>query len=253
MVHALEADLPLQTTRASLFASILLAVASAPTLAERAALRGPHHAPSPALQTSATPVTPPHLTYCGGKVLSQALLVAVLWGPPDALKPSASCTGDFASCLRAWYPAFVRSPEFNWLDEYQTTVNGPDGNPGTNQHIGPPSFFGVVQITPANTASKVGESDIEAELVTQIQNHVLPAPDAADETIYEVFFPLSVDPSDPGFQACQDFCAYHDSWNASALGTHGIIALMPSGMPPGYSGGRDCSKCGERSDWFANL
>ncbi len=253
MVHAMEADLLPQTARASLFVSLLLVLASAPTLAERAALRGPHHAPSPQLQTASTPVTPPHLTYCGGKVLSQAQLVAVLWGPPDALQPSASCTSDLASCLRAWFPAFVASPQFNWLDEYQTTVTGPDGNPGTGQHIGAPSFAGVFQITPANTASKVGQSEIEAELVAQIQNHVLPAPNAADETIYEVFFPLTVDPSDNGFQACQDFCAYHDSWHASALGTNGIIAIMPSGMPPGYSGGRDCSKCGERNDWFANL
>jgi len=253
--------LPLRTLRQPLIASLLTLVAAAPALAVPAAMHGPRRGPghqTREARAASTGVTAPHLDYCGGKVLSQAKVIAILWGPPDPLptgaNASASCTGDFKSCLEAWYPAFIQSPEFNWLDEYQTTIPSVSGGAGTNQHIQAPIFLGVVQITPANTAAVVGESDVETELVSQIQAGNLPAPDADDETIYEVFFPLSVDPSDPNFQACLDFCAYHDSWQSNILGTNGILAIMPSGMPPGYQGGkRDCAQCGERSDWFANL
>ncbi len=200
------------------------------------------------------PVVMPKLVYCGGPVLSQAQIVAVLWGPAESpVPPSASCAGAFKDCLTQWYTAFTQSPQFAWLDEYQTTVNAEDGSAGTGQHILPPTFYGVVQIAPHNTSAVVGELDVEEELVQQIQAGNLPAPGAAAETIYEVHFPLGVDPSDPDSQACSDFCAYHDSWVSNALGGNVILAILPSHMPPGYPGGRDCALCGEKSDWFANL
>jgi hypothetical protein len=68
-----------------------------------------------------------------------------------------------------------------------------------------------------------------------------------------VHFPLTVDPSDSGNQACGAFCAYHDSWVSNTLGKTTLIAIIPSHMPPGYSGGRNCGGCGESADWFANL
>src|SRR6202012_3409193 len=58
-----------------------------------------------------------------------------------------------------------------------------------------------------------------------------------------------------------NFCAYHDSWNSNDFGAllgltgsaTALLAILPSHMPPGYDGGRDCALCGSRSDWFANL
>jgi hypothetical protein len=200
------------------------------------------------------PVSQPRLTYCGGRVLSQAQIVAVLWGPPDPLVPTPSCAAPtFQGCLDNYYRQLVASPQFDWIDEYQTTLPGADGTPGTQQHIGRPTYWGSVVITPANHSPVVGEVDTEAELVSQIQAGNLPAPDAADETIYEVHFPLGVDPSDACSIACGNFCAYHDSWRSNILNTNGLLAIIPSHMPPGYHGGRQCNLCGSRTDWFANL
>jgi len=215
-------------SRAAMFFLALLISAAPRAGSGRSSRRGARAGPrEQAGQTN--PVVMPKLLYCGGPVLSQAQIVAVLWGPAESPVPaSASCTGAFKDCLTRWYTAFVQSPQFAWLDEYQTTVSAEDGSAGTGQHILPPTFYGVVQISPHNQGAVVGEIDVENELVQQIQAGNLPAPGAAAETIYEVHFPLGVDPSDPNSQACSDFCAYHDSWVSNTL-------------------------CGEKSDWFANL
>ena len=216
-------------------------------------LRRPPQAVTPDREAATTTVLS-HLKYCGGRVLSQTKIVPVLWGPAQSPVPaSASCRGPFKDCLDKWYADFVKSPQFGWLDEYQTTIHAPNGSPGTNQHIFAPTVVNTIQITPANMKSVVGEIEIENELVAQIQAHVLPPPDSAEETIYEVHFPLTVDPSDSGNDACGAFCAYHDSWVPRMLGQTTLIAIIPSHMPPGYSGGRNCGGCGESADWFANL
>jgi hypothetical protein len=221
-------------------------------------LRRPMQAVTPERQVATTTVIS-HLKYCGGRVLSQAKIVPVLWGAAQSpVPPSATCSGAFIDCLDKWYADFVKSPQFGWLDEYQTTIPAPNGTAGTNQHILAPTVVKTIQITPANVKPVVGETEVENELVAQIQAGVLPAPDSAtanaSETIYEVHFPLTVDPSDPGNQACGAFCAYHDSWVSHILGKTTMISVIPSHMPPGYSGGRSCGAgCGESTDWFANL
>ena len=203
-----------------------------------------------------TPVQP-KLVNCGDRVLSQAKIIAVIWGTPDTPVDSPTCTGTFKGCLDAWYGRFLEDPQFGWIGEY-------DANGNT---IGSAVYGGSWQITPSNSGSVVGESAIESEIDSQIVAGHLPAPDASFETIYEVHFPLTVDPSDgSGSEACYDFCAYHDTYhsntvNASGGGATMLIAILPSGLPAGYpsvqddgtmTGVRSCANCGERSDWFAN-
>jgi len=255
MMKPTPARLALFALLCTLGSSALLPALAAPRLSHGARTRNlPDRDVSCGTGVPFAPVSQPRLTYCGGRVLSQAQIVAVLWGAPDPLVPTPSCSAPtFQACLDNYYRQLVASPQFDWIDEYQTTLPGADGTPGTQQHIGPPTYWGSVVITPANHNPVVGEVDTEAELVAQIQAGNLPAPDAADETIYEVHFPLGVDPSDTCSIACGNFCAYHDSWRSNILNTNGLLAIIPSHMPPGYPGGRQCNLCGSRADWFANL
>jgi hypothetical protein len=241
------------------------ALIAGPAQAGRHLRRGPH--PEALVSPDklfASNVVQPNLAYCAdpsgaSRVLSTTRIVAVFWGTPDTAAAGSACTGSLQICLDAWYKKFVASSQFDWLDEYATAGQ----SSGTNQHINHATYYGSVVITPSNTAKTIGEVATETEIVSQIQAGHLPAPDAHSETIYEVHFPLSVDPSDGNNNyACYDFCAYHDAWVSNILGKTAVLAIIPSHLPPGYpsvrdsgatTGLRDCSGCGERTDWFDNL
>jgi hypothetical protein len=89
-----------------------------------------------------------HLNYYGGHVISNVHVTQVLYGT-GTFTPEVSGTG--ANTLAAFYRGVTNSPYFDWLTEYNTTINAANGQPGTNQVIGRGTFVGQTRITPALT------------------------------------------------------------------------------------------------------
>jgi len=169
----------------------------------------------------------PHLSYFGGRVLANASVVVVFWGPNTNSDVKARIGGFYAGMLGGGYT--------DWLTEYNTAgVTPVDGMPGSNQVIGKGSLQAVVTITPTTTLTTLTDGDIAAELETQIRSGALPAPDA--NTIYMMYFPNTV--SMPNF--CQPppagFCAYHGTFTRQGL-SEIVYAVMPD-----LSSG--CGRCG---------
>ena len=103
----------------------------------------------------------PKMRYYGGRVLQDAQLVAVLWGPP--------LPADLQARLDAWYAAFVCAPQWQWLGEYGTAgVAVEGGGAGTNQRLNPPTYLGSFVVQPANQRTTLSEPELEAELAAQI-------------------------------------------------------------------------------------
>jgi hypothetical protein len=165
------------------------------------------------IQGSSAPANA-HLTYYGGRVVSNLQVVQVLWGTGGA----GGGTGQFLANVKntsspsiaTFYEGVLNSPYVDWLTEYNTTVSG-----GTNQTIGRGSFVGQYVITPSTQANPVDDTAIQTELANQIAANNLPAPttDAAgnNNTYYAIFFPHGQRITSGGSGSCVagGFCAYH--------------------------------------------
>ena len=153
-----------------------------------------------------------HLTYFGGRVVSNAQVVQVLYGAgsyPSQVSSTASPS------MATFYQGVLNSPYVDWLTEYNTTTQA---GTRSNQTIGRGSFLQLVSITPsaANNTTVISDAHVQAELTAQIVAGNLPAPthDAAgnNNTIYAIFFPHGKTISLPGSgNSCAQFCAYHST------------------------------------------
>src|SRR5262249_24399262 len=123
-------------------------------------------------------VPPPHLNYCGGKVIQNARVVQVLYGSGTYIPEVTSTSG---VNMATAYTRMDKSGVFKWLSEYSTS--------SPQQFIGEGSFGGSVQISPAasNDGSSITDANIQAELAAQINSGALPAP--TDNHVYMVHFP----------------------------------------------------------------
>lgn len=174
-----------------------------------------------------------HLTYWGGPVMSNIQVVAVFWGP----NVSSAITANGA--IDQFYTDITTSRYFDELTEYTTAgIVGADGVSTSNQTIGHGIFGGKFTISPSvcpgTAACTVTDAQIQAELTSQINNHVLPAPQTDAHgiinTFYAVYFPPSVTIAlDATTKSCVQggFCAYH-------LNTP---SLIPYGVMPDFSSG----------------
>jgi len=165
----------------------------------------------------ATPAAAPagaHLTYYGGRVVSNMQVVQVLWGGTGAGAGSGQYLGNVwnttSPSIATFYQGVLNSGYVDWLTEYNTPATG-----GTNQVIGRGSFLAQYRITPSTTATSVSDATIQSEIVAQINAGHLPAPttDAAGNTntYYAVFFPHGTTITQGGSSSCVagGFCAYH--------------------------------------------
>ncbi len=179
-----------------------------------------------------------HLTYYGGRVVSNMQVVQVLWGGGSYL----SNVGNTSSpSMATFYQGILNSPFTDMFSEYNTPASG-----GSNQIIGRGSFLRQVQITPAASGSPVDDSAIQTELANQIQAGILPAPthDAAgnDNTYYAIFFPPGITITQGNSSSCVagGFCAYHGT--IANVPGHGEIYY---GVHPDMQAGSGCaSGCG---------
>ena len=173
---------------------------------------GPHVMPYGNPRPSNTALVPPHLTYYGGRVMTNAKVEDVYWGA--GVYESGAGPGQQ---MPSFFNAIGASPYFDWLAEYNTTINASNGARGTQQVIGHARSLGETTITPApaNDGSTIDDTNMQAELRAQLDSHGLPAPltdgHSNVDTIYALFFPQGKTLTENGTQGGVGggFCAYH--------------------------------------------
>ncbi|HXX02439.1 MAG TPA: hypothetical protein VEJ00_14580, partial [Candidatus Acidoferrales bacterium] len=175
----------------------------------------------------------PDLQYYGGPVISNVQVVVVYWGN--------SVSSVATSGIPGFYTAVTNSNWMDLLSEYNTAGVTPAGGGGAgDQAIGRGFVSGVYTITPsaANSGSTVDDTQIQAEIVAQINAGHLPAPatdsTGAITTLYMIYFPPGVTITLQGAASCAQFCAYHGTTNFNKLD-------LPYGVLPDLGPGTACS------------
>ncbi|MGZ3443940.1 MAG: hypothetical protein ACXVDD_30685, partial [Polyangia bacterium] len=161
------------------------------------------------------------LAYGNGPLMQHVKVVDVFWSPGYKYK----------AMLEGFYKSILQSAYFDWLVEYNTT----------SYKIGRGTFvtsFEDANPAPAATATVKTinpETYLKSLLATPGK---LPAPD--DDTIYFLYFPDRIDPSDGQGSSCVqpmgDYCAYHASY-VDGTGQLVRYAVMPDMDAAGCSGG----------------
>lgn len=255
--------------RSALFLVLIILSAALPVLAQVASSdsTGGNQAQSP--QPGPTPIVPAaprfhgvlwrdanapvgnaapagaHLSYFGGPVISNTHVVQVLYGSGSY---NAQVAGNATPSMGNFFGDILgaNSGYINLLTQYNTPASG-----GTNQVIGNGTFDGLFQITPsaANNGSTIDDSNIQAELLAQINAGHLPAPvlDGAGNvnSLYMIYFPPGKTITQGGSSSCVagGFCAYHGT-TSSTLGGNNLLY----GVLPDMQAGSGCSSgCGNSS------
>ncbi len=171
----------------------------------------------------------PKLAYGNGPLIQHVKVVDVFYSPGHKYK----------AMLESYYRAIVQSAYFDWLIEYNTT----------NYKISRGSFLLSFEDTNPNPTT-VKQVDPKAYLQGLLTANKLPAPDA--DTMYMIYFPSGIDPSDGSGPSCianGDYCAYHDSFTATGgqLVRYGVMPDMEAGScamgcgPTGFASFTDVS------------
>ncbi len=155
--------------------------------------------------------------YFGGPVISNVKVIAVFWG--NKVDPT------YTKGMGSFYTAFTKSGQMDWLEEYNTFNKSSDGTvEGTHQHVGKGSFAGNITINPKNQAAKMDKVDVEAEIVNQIDQGVLPKPDA--DTLYMINFPAGITLTTGGEASCSAWCGDHEGFTSQNYGRI-YYAMLP--------------------------
>ena len=200
-----------------------------------------------------------HLTYYGGRVVSNMQVVQVLWGTGGAGGSNghflAQVVNTSTPSIATFYQQVLNSGYVDWLTEYNTDITDFGGNPGTNQTIGHGSFSEQVAITPVNTKTSLTDFEIQTELVNQIKAGHVPVPTADgagnNNTYYAIFFPHGISIDLNGAPSCMKggFCAYHGTIVASAP-----VGEIYYGVHPDFQAGSGCDiGCGTGATTFDNV
>jgi MYXO-CTERM domain-containing protein len=203
--------------------------------------------PAGAKQITSAHCQSPQLTYYGGPILQNPVIVPVFWN--SNVNP-ATIAGK-----PQFYADVTQSSYWSWLREYDTA--GLAG--GSNQAILPGTATAGVVLTPllcpaSMTATcALTDDDLRAELTRQIGLDTLPAPvtdcSGNSRTIYMIDLPSNVTLTGPeGTGAsCQDFCAYH---NTGTYGPNDVPLIYAALMD--YFVGPCSAGCGGGTDPFDN-
>jgi hypothetical protein len=243
---------------------VLLSVSAAPSFGQEASAAAfvpnphpfgsvgkPHVLPMRPPGFFLTPRSAPagaHLTYYGGRVVSNMQVVQVLWGSGSYL-PQVSSTA--TPSVASFYQQALNSSYVDWLWEYNTSGLAASNS---NQMIGRGSFLGQVTITPSSASSTVDDSTIQAELARQIAAGHLPAPttdaNGNPHTYYAIYFPHGTTITQGGSSSCVagGFCAYHGTIAAGST-----VRELFYGAHPDMQTGSGCEAgCGSNASPFAN-
>jgi hypothetical protein len=150
----------------------------------------------------------PVMLYYGGPVFSKVKVVSVIWG--------SKVNSQVVSGIGGFFTAATNSTWFDIMAQYATDITGVNGHKGTNQTIGRGSYIGQVVITPHDTKTTLTDKQVQKELLLQIKNGVLPAPDA--NTIYMTYFPSNITITLGKLGSCSAFGAYHEGFMNAKYG-----------------------------------
>ena len=150
-----------------------------------------------------------HLTYFGGPIISNVQVVQVLYGSGSY---NSQVAGTSSPTMGNFFADITSTGLISLLQQYNTPVSG-----GTGQTFGNGTFGGLFQIVPSagNNGSTIDDSNIQAELLAQINAGHLPSPvlDAQGNpnTLYMIYFPPGKTITQGGSSSCVagGFCAYH--------------------------------------------
>jgi hypothetical protein len=190
-----------------------------------------------------------HLSYFGGPIISNVQVIQVLYGSGSY---NSQVAGSTSPTMGQFYGDITGSNSglMSLLQQYNTNISG-----GTGQVFGFGTFGGLFQIVPAagNNGSTITDTQIQSELLAQINGGHLPAPvnDSLGNpnTLYMIFFPPGKTISQGGSNSCVagGFCAYHGTTSSTLNSKHVLYGVMPD-----MQAGSGCSTgCGS-STVFGN-
>src|ERR1043166_7534959 len=130
-----------------------------------------------------------HLSYFGGPIISNVQVIQVLYGSGSY---NSQVSGATSPTMGNFFGDIVGSNSgmISLLTQYNTNISG-----GTGQVFGFGTFGGLFQIVPAagNNGSTISDTQIQSELLAQINGGHLPAPilDSLGNpnTLSMIFFP----------------------------------------------------------------
>ncbi len=170
-----------------------------------------------------------HLSYFGGPIISNAQVVQVLYGSGSYNSQVAGSTsptmGNFFGDILGSNSGYI-----SLLTQYNTNISG-----GTGQVFGFGTFGGLFQIVPssANNGSTIDDTQIQSELLAQINAGHLPAPQLDSlgnpNTLYMIYFPPGKTITQGGSSSCVagGFCAYHGTTSSTLNSKHVLYGVMP--------------------------
>src|SRR6476620_4365957 len=188
-----------------------------------------------------------HLTYFGGPIISNVQVIQVLYGSGSY---NAQVAGSTSPTMGNFFADITSTGLISLMQQYNTNISG-----GTGQVFGNGTFAGLFQIVPAagNNGSTITDTQIQSELLAQINAGHLPAPvlDSLGNpnTLYMIYFPPGKTISQGGSNSCQagGFCAYHGT-TSSLLGGHNVLY----GVLPDMQAGSGCATGCGTSTTFGN-
>lgn len=170
----------------------------------------------------AAPAAAAQLTYQGGPVMTSVKTVLVVWGSQVDSSLQSADTGLLSDLAAA---SGTTGNEFAMLPQYSVTGQTLEYRQ---------TFGGAYTIAPgtcpgATTACSVQDSDIQAELESQIASGHLPPPTGNGLTTgYLVLFPRNDNIYAGGSESGAQFCEYHSS--VVSGGAHIIYGVLPDNL-----------------------
>src|SRR4249919_146956 len=168
-----------------------------------------------------------HLTYFGGPIISNVQVIQVLYGSGSY---NSQIAGTTSPTMGNFFADITSTGLITLMQQYNTNISG-----GTGQVFGNGTFAGLFQIVPSagNNGSTITDTQIQSELLAQINAGHLPAPllDAAGNvnTLYMIFFPPGKTLTQGGSSSCVagGFCAYHGTTSTLLNGHNVLYGVMP--------------------------
>lgn len=157
-----------------------------------------------------------NLLYYGGPVIEEVRGVTVFW--------NSKVHSDIQAHMTGFYSDYVNSQHMDWLSEYQTNIKAVDGRDGTNQTIRRGKWIGEFMLNPSTVSRNLQDTQIQAELELQINQGVLPVPDA--NTLYMIHFPSDIRIQIDGMSSCLSFGGYHFNFKSAKYGNI-FYAVLP--------------------------
>src|ERR1044071_551605 len=188
-----------------------------------------------------------HLSYFGGPIISNVQVIQVLYGSGSY---NSQVAGSTSPTMGNFFADITSTGLISLLQQYNTNISG-----GTGQVFGNGTFAGLFQIVPAagNNGSTITDTQIQSELLSQINGGHLPAPtlDALGNpnTLYMIYFPPGKTISQGGSNSCQagGFCAYHGTTSSTLNSKHVLYGVLPD-----MQAGSGCSTGCGTSTVFGN-